>query len=263
MFRLTDCSFVLPASSGRLRLRLVVWNVPICSCVSRKRTHNGAKPRLRRCTSPRPHTTRTHTARSAAPCAALWHAARLFAAAATTCRRHAQPHASNAKKCMLMHMPQADGGTHARVPSHVSSPRRPPDMVVHAWYLLRCVEHTHTPALFASHSLPLWPQLHAVLQYYLQFACHLNSIPTIATYVYLCRLHIYIHSMDSLQVRNLAGCAYMLLCAISPVAYIHCAALPVVRLLTMCNLAGCSFARDTQPCRLQFLIVWLCRLHAR
>ena len=132
VFRLTDCSFVLPASSGRLRLRLVVWNVPICSCVSRKRTHNGAKPRLRRCTSPRPHTTRTHTARSAAPCAALWHAARLFAAAATTCRRHAQPHASNAKKCMLMHMPQADGGTHARVPSHVSSPRRPPDMLFQA-----------------------------------------------------------------------------------------------------------------------------------
>ena len=227
MFRLTDCSFVLSASSGRLRLRLVVWNVPICSCVSRKRTHNGAKPRLRRCTSPRPHTTRTHTAGSAAPCAALWHAARLFAAAATTCRRHAQPHASNAKKCMLMHMPQADGGTHARVPSHVSSPRRPPDMVVHAWYLLRCVEHTHTPALFASHSLPRYG-----LNYMQFYSTTCNLLVTSILFPPLPRMCIF------------AGYTYIFIRWIR----CKCATLPVAHI--------CYFVQSR---RLHTFIVRLCR----
>ena len=152
-----------------MRSRLVVWNVLICFCVSKQSTHHGAKPWLRRCTSPRPHATRAHTARSATPCAALWRgAAHLLAAAATTCRRPT-------RLCACAHTPQADGGTHARVPPHVSSPRRPPDIGGPSMVPHRCAERTRAPSQFTYAAANLAALLQPYLQFYKQYYMHAAS----------------------------------------------------------------------------------------
>ena len=83
------------------------------SCVS-KNSANGAKPWLSNYALTHAHATRTRTARSATPCAALWRgAARLLAAATATCRQPTQWCARVHSLISTYHTPMA-ARTHAR-----------------------------------------------------------------------------------------------------------------------------------------------------
>ena len=129
-----------------------------------RRTHNGAKPWLRRCTSPHPHATRTHTARSATPCAALWHAARLLAR-----RRHHLP-PTHAVVCMRAHTTSQWRHAHTRAATCEFSPRRPPQRWGASMVPLACVPNTQSlPPIY----LTVYPTTYQQPEY-IQFYCTCN-----------------------------------------------------------------------------------------